>query len=65
MRAPDPVCEVRFVHDTAVVTAPDDLHDRAVAAGATVLRPVEDTDYGSRQFVVRDPEGNVWSFGTW
>ncbi|GAA3241135.1 VOC family protein [Pseudonocardia petroleophila] len=48
-----------------VVTAPDALHDRAVAAGATVLRPIEDTDYGSRQFVVRDPEGNVWSFGTW
>jgi uncharacterized glyoxalase superfamily protein PhnB len=48
-----------------VVTAPDDLYDRAVAAGAVVLRPIEDTDYGSRQFVVRDPEGNVWSFGTW
>lgn len=48
-----------------VVTAPDDLYDRAVAAGATVLRAIEDTDFGSRQFVVRDPEGNVWSFGTW
>lgn len=48
-----------------VVTAPDALYDRAVAAGATVVRPIEDTDFGSRQFVVRDPEGNVWSFGTW
>lgn len=48
-----------------VVTAPDSLYDRAVAAGATVVRAIEDTDFGSRQFVVRDPEGNIWSFGTW
>jgi uncharacterized glyoxalase superfamily protein PhnB len=43
----------------------DELHDRAVAAGAEVLRPLEDTDYGSRDFTVRDLEGNVWSFGTY
>jgi uncharacterized glyoxalase superfamily protein PhnB len=24
-----------------------------------------DTDYGSRDFSVRDPEGNLWSFGTY
>ena len=24
-----------------------------------------DTDYGSRDFTVRDPEGNLWSFGTY
>jgi hypothetical protein len=24
-----------------------------------------DTDYGSRDFAVRDPEGNRWSFGTY
>ncbi len=38
---------------------------RAVAAGATAVREPEDTDYGSRQFVVADPEGNLWSVGTW
>lgn len=48
-----------------VVTDPDERYGRAVAAGATVMRKIEDTDFGSRQFVVRDPEGNVWSFGTW
>ncbi len=48
-----------------VVTLPDELYDRAVAAGAAVVRTPEDTGYGSRQFIVRDPEGNVWSFGTW
>lgn len=23
------------------------------------------TDYGSREFAVRDPEGNLWSFGSY
>jgi uncharacterized glyoxalase superfamily protein PhnB len=49
-----------------VVTAdPDALHARATSAGATLHRPLEDTDYGSREFAVRDPEGNLWSFGTY
>jgi uncharacterized glyoxalase superfamily protein PhnB len=26
---------------------------------------LHDTDYGSRDFAVRDPEGNRWSFGTY
>jgi uncharacterized glyoxalase superfamily protein PhnB len=47
------------------VKDPDALFERAVAAGAEVLRPLEDTDYGSRDFSVRDPEGNIWSFGTY
>jgi uncharacterized glyoxalase superfamily protein PhnB len=48
-----------------VVDDPDALHDRAVAAGAEVVQQLHDTDYGSREFVVRDPEGNLWSFGTY
>jgi uncharacterized glyoxalase superfamily protein PhnB len=28
-------------------------------------RWLTDTDYGSRDFAVRDPEGNHWSFGTY
>jgi uncharacterized glyoxalase superfamily protein PhnB len=44
---------------------PDALYERAVAAGAVVVRELQDTDYGSREFSVRDPEGNVWSFGTY
>ena len=26
---------------------------------------LRDTDYGSRDFACRDPEGNLWSFGTY
>ena len=44
---------------------PDALHDRAVTAGATIIRGLSDEEYGSRGFSATDPEGNVWSFGTY
>lgn len=44
---------------------PDGLYERATAAGAEVVRGLVDEDYGSRGFTVRDPEGNLWSFGTY
>ena len=49
----------------AVTPDPDGLFARATAAGAEILRPLHDTDYGSRDFAVKDPEGNTWSFGTY
>ena len=48
-----------------VTDDPGKVFARAVAAGAAVIRRPEDTDYGSREFAVRDPEGNRWSFGTY
>lgn len=44
---------------------PDALFERATAAGAELVRGLRDEDYGSRGFSVRDPEGNLWSFGTY
>jgi uncharacterized glyoxalase superfamily protein PhnB len=38
---------------------------RARAAGATIVTELHDTDYGSRDYAARDPEGNLWSFGTY
>ena len=48
-----------------VTDEPDALFARAAAAGATVEQALTDTDYGSRDFQVRDPEGNLWAFGTY
>lgn len=48
-----------------VVDDPDAVWARAVAVGAQVTRPLEETDYGSRGFSVTDLEGNSWSFGTY
>jgi len=38
---------------------------RAQAASAEILRELKDTDYGSQEFMARDPEGNIWSVGTY
>jgi uncharacterized glyoxalase superfamily protein PhnB len=48
-----------------VTDEPDALYERAIAAGATQVRGLNNTDYGSREFAVKDPEGNQWTFGTY
>jgi len=49
-----------------IVTAdPDALHARAVAVGAEIVEGPIERDYGSRDVIARDPEGNLWSFGTY
>jgi PhnB protein len=37
--------------------------ERAVAAGATLLRPASDAFYGERSGTVRDPFGHEWNLG--
>jgi uncharacterized glyoxalase superfamily protein PhnB len=48
-----------------VVDDPDAHHDRAKDAGAEIVLGLKDEDYGSRGYTARDPEGNLWSFGTY
>jgi uncharacterized glyoxalase superfamily protein PhnB len=43
----------------------DSLFERAREAGADIPLEPMDTDYGSRDFTVQDPEGNLWAFGTY
>jgi PhnB protein len=40
----------------------DAHHQRARAAGATILSPPEDQPYGDRSYNAEDPEGHRWSF---
>lgn len=42
---------------------PDALYRRVVDSAAEVVRLLSRTDYGANEFAVRDPEGNLWSFG--
>lgn len=49
----------------AVVDDPDALYERAKSGGATIVRELTDEPYGSREFSIRDLEGNLWSFGTY
>ena len=48
-----------------VTDEPDALCARIRAAGAEVTMEPTDLDYGSRDFAIRDPEGNHWYFGTY
>jgi uncharacterized glyoxalase superfamily protein PhnB len=41
----------------------DALIRRAVAAGATIVRPATDQFYGERSGTVRDPFGHEWNIG--
>lgn len=43
----------------------DELYQRAIKAGATEVMGLTEQDYGSRDFSVQDPEGVLWSFGTY
>lgn len=42
----------------------DHIVEKAVAAGATLKRPVEDMFYGDRSGSVKDPFGHVWYVST-
>src|SRR5687768_5099809 len=48
-----------------VTDDPDGHHDQAVAAGAEIVLELTDQPYGSREYAAADPEGNVWTFGTY
>ena len=48
-----------IVHDV------DAHHARAAAAGAEIVMPPADQDYGGRLYSCRDPEGHLWSFGSY
>ena len=53
-----PVSLLLYVDDV------DTVYDRAVRAGATAERPVEDQFYGDRAGTVRDPFGHRWHIHT-
>ncbi len=53
-----PVCFVMYVADA------DAAFQRAVAAGATVLQPLQDKFYGDRTGMVVDPFGYQWALMT-
>ena len=43
----------------------DEHYERAKAAGAEIVMEPTDQEYGSRDYVARDFEGNLWCFGTY
>ena len=49
-----------------VIVNDADAHcEQAKAAGAEIIKDVEDQPYGGRLYICRDLEGHVWNFGTY
>jgi uncharacterized glyoxalase superfamily protein PhnB len=48
-----------------VVPDADAVHALAKAAGAEMILDIRDMDYGGRGFTCRDPEGHLWSIGSY
>jgi uncharacterized glyoxalase superfamily protein PhnB len=59
--------EARGVTQSAylVVNDADLVYGRALEAGAQIVLEIKDEDYGGRGFTCRDPEGHIWSIGTY
>jgi PhnB protein len=53
-----PVTLVLYVNDV------DETANRAVAAGAKLVQPVEDMFYGARAGTIEDPFGHLWHIAT-
>ena len=64
LRSPD---GLGFVTQGVYIALPevDDHFARAKAAGAEIVMEPTDQEYGSRDYSARDPEGHLWSFGTY
>jgi uncharacterized glyoxalase superfamily protein PhnB len=48
-----------------VVSDCDKVYATAKAAGAQMVVDIRDMDYGGRAFTCRDPEGHIWSIGSY
>jgi PhnB protein len=56
------------IENLYVITArPDDVYQRCLAAGVPVVREPSSPDYDptGSNFTVADPDGNLWTFGTY
>jgi uncharacterized glyoxalase superfamily protein PhnB len=65
IKQPDEVGGVETQSCYIVVADADAHYRKAKTAGATILLDINDDDQGGRGYACRDPEGHIWSFGTY
>ena len=54
-------CETRSV--SLIVSDAAAVHATAQSAGATIILPLREMEYGGHAFTCADPEGHIWSIG--
>jgi uncharacterized glyoxalase superfamily protein PhnB len=65
VKQPDEVGGAQTQTSYLVVPDADAVYARVKAAGATISLEIKDEDYGGRGFSCFDPEGHLWSVGTY
>lgn len=65
LRQPDEIGGASTQGIYVIVNSADALYAQAKAAGAQIAMELKDEDYGGRGFTCHDPEGHLWSFGTY
>jgi uncharacterized glyoxalase superfamily protein PhnB len=65
VKQPDQLDGVETQSPYVVVKDADAHYARAVAAGAKIVREIEDASYGGRGYSCRDLEDHLWSFGSY
>lgn len=65
MKQPDEVAMAVTQSAYLIVDDADRVYRSAMAAGARIELDIKDEEYGGRGFTCRDPEGHLWSLGTY
>lgn len=65
MKQPSEIAQFNTQSSYLVVNDADQVYDRVKQAGGEILLDIKDEDYGGRGFTCRDPEGHIWSIGTY
>jgi uncharacterized glyoxalase superfamily protein PhnB len=65
LRQPDEIGGGNTQSSYIVVTDADAVYAKAKAAGAKIAMEIRNEGYGGRDFSCYDPEGHLWSFGTY
>lgn len=65
MKQPDEIGGAETRSEYLIVSDADEVYRKVQAAGAQIVIDIKDEGYGGRGFTCRDPEGRIWSVGTY
>jgi uncharacterized glyoxalase superfamily protein PhnB len=65
MKQPDEIGGAETRSEYLIVSDADEVYRRVKTAGADIVIDIKDEGYGGRGFTCRDPEGRIWSVGTY
>ena len=65
IKQPDQIGGAETQSPCLIVSNADLVYESAKAAGAEMVMEIADMEYGGRAFTCRDPEGHIWSVGTY